>query len=550
MSITDYAAIQLYVGHKEYQPVPPVVEEDNMLDFEDIGGQYDTQAAATLNTSRLNAYLADANVASPSIRFGGPLNTTYNNKRVPGRAYFDGTVILPAGKPIMFDGANSRLSWSGLATATTPSIEVENHAASVRCILRDFDADTDGSGILFTQPGKGTVARDIRFADPVDYAANACTAQSGVVSLDDHTDITTASYAFKIFDSDGFSLLDCSAMSPGDYGIICTRLHDGVIRARVWGSKAASGVMAEGINGSQVDIINESNYGFGYDLSKCGVPVIASNVAVNLTHNKPSVSDFWVENNNYRGNTSAGGIKVRQGKLRHCGSQFTAGSNAWGSNKIDMDEGTRNRCVFVHDVYVAQSITPMYDLNNENDQSPTFILPDATADAANNNFDAVWGGAQPTVTTVGTTGTLEFLISFPANSLAAITGATAYWRPWGTLTNFTTQDGDGYEYQMELSTSSQGYNWCVTNDNTNSTLVVPTIAPYAGPAGANWVGLYNAQTRKFIGRISFDTGNTGHPTPAFTWDPGLPDNTQAFTLSVKSLQFYGIRASGGAIPQS
>lgn len=522
------------------------------VDFEDIGGVYDdpTPSVAGANTSALNAFFSSE--SRPAIAFGGKKNSSYQNKRMPARAYFSGTITIPDTKPALIHGGNSRLSWITI-TGATPAISVGSGASGARRMLHSFDLDSSGSGILLDEPGFNTILSNIRMVHP-DYdgapiGSNACTGAGTGVSQTDFTDLDTASYGLKIIDGDSCLVDGIAILGPSDYGILVKgRLQAGTLRGRVWGSKNASGFKGENINGCQISLLNESNYSYGVWTERCGMGNW-NGTTTHISTDRPNAWDIWAEANKGQGNPQTA-HRVRQNRFRKCGGIIVGGNNGNASNKNDMDEGTRQRCKFVQSLWLPISVTPMYDLNQEDSGSPTLTLPDLTTNVLNNNWSTNWTTNYPTVTFTGTPPNTQLVISFPANSLQNITGGTAYWRPWGLLTNFTPAAGDTYVYSMTVRGDPAVAAWCLANDLVNSTILGAQIAPYAGPAGNVQLGLYNEQPRSVMGSVSLSAAGSVKATPGLTWDAGLPNNTSAMTLYITSLKFYGILEDGGKVVQS
>lgn len=526
-----------------------------MLDFAHIGGVYEDNSEDTMsaNVVALNDYLAD--VDRPALRFGGPRSVAYGDKRVPGTAYFNGTIQLPDQKPVLIDGANCVLKFETIK-GNTEAIYVGTGGSGMERTLENFELRSNGSGIKCGSPGRGTILRNIRI-HPV------CSGGTQL-SFDDWTDRDTAGFGLMVVDArapqtpDGLTVENVQIFDSGGHGfVIYNQLNAGAIRGRCHNA-AGSGFKAENMHGCRVDIVSEWNYAWGAHLRGCGMGRYGGKLSGGNT-DRPNDMQFWFETNNWRGSSHvAAGHGIRQFKVEKSGSIRLWGHTGWASNKADTDEGSRVSCQFISG-HIPENVRdvspPIVDLNT----MATHTLPDANE--RNHNFSSVWpvDANRPTVATFGSAvdGDQGFRITFPPSCFEAASGPTAYWRPWGLNKLFTSQEGDVCIYEIELSGDANLVEWClgretVSTERQLSNMCSLHIAPLSG--GIVWPGLYNRRRRKFFGRLALEVVRADVTPAIVLWADGYQDRTGSFPqnkpleLTIHSWKFYVYRADGSTVP--
>ena len=529
-----------------FLPAPIVNEDDDMLDFQDLGGAYDDSLSSvmTANVAALNQYLAS--VPRPAVRFGGPRNVSYGSGRVPGTAYFNAGIVIPANKPVIFDGGNSILHFQTI-TGVTPAIDVGEGGAGIERSIRDFRLNSTGSGIRLDSPGRGTILSGIRI-----YPTG-----TGTLDHDSFTDGATASYGLKIYDGagantpDGVRIDGVQIFDAAGHGfLIPDGVNAGTFVCRVHNA-AGSGFKARKLQGCNLEqVVSESNYAWAFHLENCGTGKYAGGLSGGDT-DIPNDADFWNENNNWRGSQySSGGHGVRQFRIRDSGAMRIKGHTGWGSNKCDIDEGSRNNCTFETGRWIAcPNAVPKVQLS-----TGTHVLPADSSSPSSNNFATVW--TNPTFRPAVDDITGEFVITIPAGCFDNAVGTFAYWRPWGLASLFSSIAGDMVSYEVEISGDAALVAWCkgreeTSNPRQGSDCCEFQIAPVAG--GKCWPGLYNLKKRKLMGRVSIAEVRTDVGPSIIPWSAGFQDQTgtypqnQAMTLTIHSWKFYVTRADGSAV---
>lgn len=528
----------------------PTLEEreDDMLDFEDLGGVYNDSSAGVMsaNVAAVNAFLAAE--PRPALRFGGPRRLQYSSARVPGTAHFNASIVVPGQKPVIIDGGNSVLQFATI-TGVTPAVDLGTGGAGTERTLKDFRLQSNGSGIRCDAPGRGTRLQNIRIYP---------TCAGGVVlDYDEWTDRNTAGYGLQILDGveswtpDGITIDGVQIFDSGGHGFfICDQLNAGFIRGRAHNC-AGSGFKAENISGVTGDLVLEHNYAWGYHIRVAGLGRYSGGMSGSDT-DRPNDIKTWEEANNWRGSAwKVGGHAIRQNRVRQSGAVRFSGFDGWASNKIDTDEGSRMSCVWEASRHVSQCVYSKRVQITDN----THVLPSESSSLGSNNFAVVWSNAalRPVVEHIGD----EFVITYPAGCFAGASGAAAYWRPWGTSSLFTSQAGDVCIYEVEISGDANLVAWCVGREEGGQARQISNpcefhIAPVSG--GKVWPGLYNTRRRKLMGRVALGEVRTDVTPAIVLWADGYQDRTgsfpqsQALELTIHSWKFYVQRANGAAIP--
>jgi hypothetical protein len=220
-------------------------EEDDVLDFGDIGGVYDSQAAAVANRAALVAYLATRVNEPVELGLRGPVD--YNDaKRQPSNVYLD----LSAGAIAITVGGTGNIShlsfWGGskiygvnAASATTPIFQLTRGSGSMpRIVLRDLAFESNGSIIKWIYGGSGAVMENCKIDDFTG---------AGTIDQEAWTDVDagTCSYGIWIEDADGLRLQNVQIKQGSGHGVVATRWHAGYCGVRIQSCNGAGLKLAQ-----------------------------------------------------------------------------------------------------------------------------------------------------------------------------------------------------------------------------------------------------------------------------------------------------------------
>ena len=516
-----------------------------MLDFADIGGQYDDSSLGCQreNVERLNKFLADT--PRPAIEFGGAFSDRYGG-RLPSAAHFDGTIKIPKGKPVIFDGGNCVLRWHGIHS-TIPSVDVGPGGAGIERKIRDLEIHSSGSGVRLDAPGRGTVVRDVRILPKC----------QGPRELDfrGFDDRATAGYGLQVVDgpdsntSDGVTIDNVQIFESGGHGFyVVGQLNAGYIRGRVHGS-AGTGFKAERLNGVLIDVVTESNHGWAWHLDRCGLGTIEPGGVSGASCDYGSVATFWCENNNWRGSPHASqGHGCRQFRLTGSTGLLIGGHNGYASNKADIDAGSRASCRFDYG-RVWPIMAPLAEMEKTDVWGPLPTYPHDTSKARNNNFALAWPDEKyrPKLERTG----LAWELRIPPYCFDQARGTFAYWRPWGLIALFTSQPGDMVFYHVKISGDERLRDWCIGRESGPHPVQASDCCNFhiTGPKGLGntWPGIYDTEPHDFSGHASINAERSDIGPAITVWSKGMEDRTGMFPqhhemiLRIHSWRFWLVR---------
>jgi len=506
-------------GDSSVVPLPD--EVDDVLDFADIGGVYDSSAAAVANTAALNTYIATRPDKAIALKFAGP--TTYNDtKREPGDAYLDlsggaiSVTVGAAGNPthLIFTGP-SQIRGVNAAAATTPIFEITRGAGSMpEIVLRDMVLRSDGSVIKIINGGSGLTLDNVKIEDFTGV---------GTIDFENWTEIDaeTFSYGIWIDNGDGARLDAVQIKQGSGHGIVTTRLNAGRINARLQHLEGA-GFKLDQCNSTAGYLWAEHCEGYGLHVRDTGI----NRYAGSKIANDGSATEWqtWLEGNNGRSTPyNALGYSFSQAKFDNVARVRLTGHSGWRSNLIRLGRFDRVRNEFVEQRHTSVSETVDLELVANNTVSANFEAPDAS----NSNWTTVWTNAsyRPSVTTVGTGGVDERIrITWPAGCFNNYASAvTAYWRMFSA--NALASPATFY-FEAEVSDVDGAIAaYCIARENASNrqTPVCSgfSIDPVAG-APTNFA-LWDTNHRKFSGEIDIDDTRSDINPGINVWFPGMHD---------------------------
>lgn len=545
-------SIQLYVASQTIS-APPSLEEDDMLDFEDIGGVYNDNSAGArnANTTALQTFLDNEGGSQGiALMFSGNRKPAYNNKRTPDPAYFDlsnGPITNKAtdtehADVALYGLAGSRVIGMGSQFATTPLFELTRRQGTFQELSMDslIVENTTGSGIKLVGtttnqgPGQRVMLSRVYFKQ----IATALGVQA--IDYDGWTDVDAVPYAIYIDDADGCMLSNITIDQVNGHGIISTRWHEGLCHAGVRECQG-SGLKLSEVNGTSLQVRAESNKGWGVHVRDTGNQRYTSTGTM-VNEGAPNAWEVWLESNNPRESSSrpfmtSTGHTWRQMKVDSSSRLTVGGHSGWSSNKIQVQESVRRSCRFIQSDFIDPSV----------DSTSAFLVYDMNSDGvsaiggANDNWSTQWPdvGDRPSVATVGDTASndLEVIITVPAGAYdsVATASAAAWWNMQSST--FSTTDGDMLMYSIELSGDSDAVAYCedrealVGADRMPAWLGSFTIQGPNNPTTT--YALWNTAKRKLSNRVYLedsvnsrmqcsiyfdgmgDIGNTGTTYPEF-----------------------------------
>ena len=525
-------------------------EDDDVLDFGDIGGVYDSAAAAVANTAALAAYLASRVNDSVALKFGGPRD--YDTKRQPGVAHLDlsgGSVAINLGgsgrlTDIWLEGP-SKIVGVNAATAVTPVFTITRYSATSvpQIVLENMVLQSNGSGLKIVAGGSGLRIESLK----IDNFTGA-----GVIDYDtfDDVDAETCSYGLWIEDADYGVVRNLQVEDGAGHGVVITRMHAGEIQARVR-SVDGDGYKIQQCNQVHGQWFAESCKGFGLHCRDTGMDRRSGGVKV-ANDGAPNDWHCWFEANNGRGTPyTSTGYAFSQFRFDNVARVRMTGHSGWRDNLARVDRISRLRNVFLEQINTDLSVDPAVELVTSNLVSANVTLPGAGG-AETDNWSTIWTNPiyRPTASIVGA-GTAEdperVRIVWPADSFDNVAVIdTAYWRPFGNLLPQVSPASFVYTAQVKAVDSAIG-NYAAAREAAGATRQGPWIGAFSiDPVSGAITGvtLWDTYSRWFSGEFDIDDvfSNVG---PAFNaWYSGMQDQTgaglqsQALTLDLLQLRMY------------
>jgi len=516
----------------------PIAEEDDVLDFGDIGGVYDSQAAAVANRAALIAYLATRVNEPVELGFRGPVDYL-DSKRQPANVYLDlsaGAIAITVGgagnmSHLTFFGG-SKIFGVNAATPATPIFQITRGSGQMpRVVIRGLAFESDGSVIKFVYGGSGVVLEDVKIDDFTG---------AGSIDHEDWTDVEaeTCSYGVWLEDADGARIQNLQIKQGSGHGIVATRLHAGDVDARIQLCEGA-GFKLQQFNGNRAHLWAESCNGYGLLARDCGGDRRSGGVKV-ANDGAPNDWRAWFEANNGRGTShGASGYRFSQFKLANCTRIKMAGHSGWRDNQARLDRISRLRNEFVEDYYLDPSVDPDLYLVGAAGAGDEYLVnvanitlpPAGFGNASCTNWDTVWTdpGDRPTATIVGS-GTASdperIRITWPGGCFDATSGTdTAYWRPFWAVA-LSSPGSYFFTAQIKATTSVAG-TYCasreslsVANRQTNS-LGSFSIAPVSG--AITGLTLWDTHSRWLSGSFTVDDIRSDISPQFAAWDNGMQD---------------------------
>lgn len=510
------------------EPIPVLADEDSMLDAGDIGVIYDDPSKAVANRSFLAAYFSARAGKSVHLRFGGPANAGYNNKREPSDAYFDlssGPIAITVGgagvRDLVLEGL-STLHGSSPVSGITPLFQITRAAGTTPNItVRDLQVNNpSGSGLSFISPGATTRCENCH----VTYGG------TGSLDHDGFSDLDTASYALKVDEADGLFVTGFSCSSGGGHGVIVKRWHAGFFQGNV---RVCDGVAFKGqkIAGTQLDLRAESNKGFGILCRDVGANRYSGGSLV-ASDGSPNDWKVHLEANNGRGTPHGNaGYRFSQFKMENCSRIRLFGHSGWRQNAARVDTMSRVRCEFVEPFQTELSQTAALALTASGNVSNDITLPqDAFGNSAITNWDVVWSDPsfRPVVSVVGTPGVDERIrIVWPEESFNNVDSeVSAYWRPWGGNASLLLDSPGAFRYEIQVKDVDGGASAYSLNREAASNRQMPfvmlaQIAPVSG--ATNGFPLLDQAKRWISGDVQIDDARGDIGPAIIAWTPGMGD---------------------------
>ena len=558
-------AVQLYIASKTFEVPPVIVEDDEMLDFEDIGGIYNdpSVSAASNNTSKLETYLNDeSNSPGISLMFSGNKSATWNNKRVPQPAYFDlssGPVnnIATATNhaDVQFFGlTGSKIVGLTSQNSLTPLLFMQRYQGSgQQIVLQNLIVENPtGCGIKLTGttsgqgPGQGVRISGCKFQN----IGTALGAQT--FDYDGWSDMDTVPYAIYVDEADGCMLSDVVIININGNGIVSTRWHEGLCHAGIRECQG-TGFKGQEINGTTLAVRAESNKCWGIHVRDTGNERYTTG-GIEGSEGAPNAWDIWLEANNARESTShpyltSTGYAWRQMKVDSSSRLTIGGHSGWADNKVQLSEGVRRSCRFIEADYIdpsadGTSAVLLYDMNSDGVSA---------IGGAFDNWTTQWPdvGDRPSVATTGATFSddLEVQITIPAGCYDAVAtpGTSGYWNMQPSES--TAQDGDMLIWEAEVSCDAPGVQYCEDREAIVGANRMPSWLGSLivnGPvSGLSTFALWSTAKRKLSNRVYMENGRTAHMQCNVYFD-GMGDVASSGTtypefdiqLNIHSLRLY------------
>ena len=518
--------------------VVSIDEEDDVLDFGDIGGVYDSQAAAVANRAALVAYLATRVNEPVELGFRGPVDYL-DSKRQPSNVYLDlsaGAIAITVGgagnvSHLTFFGG-SKIFGVNAATPGTPIFQITRGLGQMpRVVIRGLAFESDGSVIKFVYGGSGVVLEDVKIDDFTG---------AGAIDHEDWTDVDaeTCSYGLWLEDADGARIQNLQIKQGSGHGVVATRLHAGDLQARIQLCEGA-GFKLQQFNGNRAYLWAESCKGYGLLARDCGTDRRSGGVKV-ANDGGPSEWTAWFEANNGRGTShGASGYRFSQLKLANCTRIKMSGHSGWRDNQARLDRISRLRNEFVEDYYLDPSVDPDLYLVGAAGAGDEYLvnvanitLPvDGFGNTSCTNWDTVWTDPddRPTAVVVGagTSSDPERIrITWPTGCFDATSGsATAYWRPFWAVA--LSSPGSYFFTAQVKAVGSPAGDYCasreaagVANRQLNS-LGSFSIAPVSG--AITGLTLWDTHSRWLSGSFTVDDIRSDISPQFAAWDNGMQD---------------------------
>lgn len=536
-------------------PPPELTDEDDMLDFGDIGGIYNDSTKAVANTAAFNAYVSSrASTGLPvAIRFTGPVNVAYANKREPSDVYFDmnsGPLTLNVGgsgkiSALFLHGVNSTLRGLNPTVGITPLFKITRTAGQYPSImLRDVRIVSAGSGIQFVTPGALTRCENCH----VEYTG------TGAIDFDGWTDLDTASFALKVEDADGMFVDGFGCSLGGGHGVIVKRWHAGRYsgRVRVCNGSGFKGQQLAELRGDTIWC--ESNKGYGLHVRDSGSERYEAGGHV-FSGSANNTWRSWFEGNNGRSTPYiSSGYSFSQFKFENCARVELSGHSGWRNNMARLDTMSRFRNMLVEqqrtDLVTCSDSPPDLQLVTNGTVTGAIDLPvTGSSSAAVTNWHTVWTNPafRPTAAIFGTPSVNERIrVTWPAgsfNNTSVLT--TAYWNPWGLSTPLTSPGAFYYEAEIQ-SVDSNIPNYCIAREaasNRQTPIVGIFLIQNTGSAITAFT-LWDTHRRRLGGEVQVNA-TLSNMTPGFNaFTSGMQDQqgnaaqTTVHTMDIWQWRFW------------
>lgn len=533
-----------------------LIEEDDVLDFADIGGVYDSLAAAVANSAALRTYIASRVNDSVALKFGGPRD--YGTKRQPGVAYLDlsaGEIAIGVGgagnlTSLVLEGS-SKVQGVNAATDITPIFKITRGTGSTPIVvLRDLTLQSDGSVLKLVYGGSGFSLENLKIED---------FSGTGTMTQDDFNDVddATAAYGLWIDDADGCHVQNLQIAGGSGHGVVVDRLHCGELQARVRNVGGIAFKLGR-CNNCRMNLWAEGAYGYALYAKDCGMErYVYPNMVVEM--GGPNDWLAWFENNNGRGTThTTAGYSFSQFKLESCARVQLRGHTGWRVNMCRLERFSRVRNVLEEELRTDVSDAPNLELVTGNTVDPSITLPaPGYGYPSITNWAVVWPNAayRPTALKVGTPGVDERIrITWPAGCFDnAVGDDSAYWRPYGSSA-LISPGLFYYEVQVQDMTGAIA-TYCAMRESKavrqGPYIADFHIAPVAG--GLAGFALWDQKTRQFSGSVDIDSVRDDISPTFVAWMDGMQnaesgdeDNTapQDIELQMDILQWRMWKIAG------
>lgn len=514
-------ATQVYVAGATLVVPPEVAEDDDMLDFQDIGGIYNdpSVAASSNNTSVLNSFLASqASTDGIALWFSGPKNPTYRNKRLPKPAYFrlaTGPIANVAQTGQAADVAllgvpGAKLIGLNAQTPTTPLLYLRRlNGSNQSIILQNLIIENQlGSGVKLTGTAAGQgPGNNVRLSG-LKFRAIGSSLGTQTFDPDGWTDLNTVPYALYVDQADGCMVTNVMISNVNGHGIVTTRWHEGICHANVRECKG-TGFKGQEIANSDLSLRVETNRLWGLHARWLGSEHY-NGTTIDGTTGGPNAWKVWAEANNARDASNypyltSSGHTWRQIRLESSTRVTIGGHSGWSSNKVSVDEATRRATRFIDQDFIDPSVdgtfaTILYDLNTDGVTMPNGII---------DNWSVIWPdvGYRPSVAALGSTGTddYEVIITVPIGCYDNRVGAgSAWWKLQDAISSCSA--GDTLMWTAEVSVTLAGVEYCESREAIVGAQRMPAWLGSFGIHGPNAgtvpFALWSTAKRKLCGRVT------------------------------------------------
>lgn len=549
-------------------------EDEEMLDFGDIGGVYNDSslAVAVNNTSVLQAYLnANAGTGGIEMKFSGDRNPAYNNRRIGQPAYFDLSggpiynignatvqdeltfVGVPGGKVI---GLNSPAPNTPLFKIT----RVAGYSTAISLIDLHIQNPT-GSGVHFAgnMEGSGPGQSTRMYRCRLTYIGTALNTPHPNIDRDGWTDVypePIVPYGIWVYEADGMMFYDVTVRHVNGHGLVGGRWNRGHCHSSTRDCHG-SGIKVHEVQGTYLDVVSEANRVWGMHVRDCG-QYRRTTAGLKAASGAPNLWRVWFEGNNGRdatvwayGVSPGSGYAWRQCRIESSSGIEVVGHSGWQDNKVDMTESVRRSNIFVDRRYIDPSpdgdkCILLYDMNNDGISDPTSVTY--------SNWAAAWpdAGYRPTITTTGSAvgGDLEVQMTVPAGAYDEAT-AGAWWKFHDAV---ATEDHDMLFWEAEISGDAGAVAYCVDREGGVGAARQPawlgSMSIWGPNEGLSNFALWNTGKRKFCGRVYMENNRTSL-LQFYPFVTGMADTAGSgtswpetpLTINLHSLKFYRIKAS-------